>query len=155
MGPGTGEGAGASRPAARDGSTRPRSFPGHPSSARAARRFVRDELGPVGEMAGVAELLVSELATMVIRRSEQEFTVALEPTSAGVRVVIVDPSATATRPSDPATQSAVARGLRVVAALAQAWAVEPAQDGVRMWFELALRDVPQPRGAVRPPSALA
>ncbi|MDA8298338.1 MAG: ATP-binding protein [Actinomycetota bacterium] len=103
----------------------------------------------------MAELLVSELATMVIRRSAQEFTVAIDQTSSGVRVTILDPSATATRPSDPTTQDAVARGLRVVAALAQRWAVEPAGDGVRMWFELALEGAPQSLDAPHSTSAPA
>lgn len=151
MGPGPGDGATDARKA----SPWPRSFPPHPSSARAARRFVRDELGPVGDVAGVAELLVSELATMVIRRSEQEFTVAVDRTTFGVRVTIVDPSATAKRPSDPRTEDAGARGLRVVAALAQRWAVDPAEDGVRMWFELALDDAPQPLEAPASTSAPA
>lgn len=107
----------------------------------------------MAELADVAELLVSELATMVIGHSEQEFTVALHRTSAGVLVVIVDPSPVASPASDPITQAAVARGLRVVAALAQRWGVEPAQDGVHMWFELALPDAALPPNALRTPTA--
>ncbi len=70
MGPGTGDGAGVQMSDAA-GSPRPGILAPLPASARTARRLVREGLASAGDVAAVAESLVSELATTVIGRSER------------------------------------------------------------------------------------
>lgn len=118
-------------------------FPADPVGARAARRFARQalwDLGPVGE---VAELLVSELATNVIRHAATPFTVDV---SAGdpVRVVVSDGVAVDLRATPTPDDATSGRGLLILDALAHRWGVERTESGKEVWFELRPDAAPWP-----------
>ncbi|HVF04532.1 MAG TPA: ATP-binding protein [Frankiaceae bacterium] len=116
-------------------------FPADPVGARAARRFARQALWDLGPVAEVAELLVSELATNVVRHATTPFTVDVNPGDP-VRVVVsdgvgVDLQATAAAPDDTS-----GRGLLILDSLAHRWGVERTDAGKRVWFELRRDAVP-------------
>ena len=112
------------------------SFDADPAGARAARRFARHALAHLGEVAEVAELLVSELASNVVRHASTRFTVDVyvgDP----VRVVVSDGVAVDLRVAAAADDATSGRGLLILDALAERWGAETTTSGKQVWFELA------------------
>lgn len=116
-----------------------RSFDPDPSSVRSARRFVRAELGGVAEeTVEVAELLLSELVTNVVRHARTNFTVDLQVDRGVLRAVVEDGVAIDVAVVDLLEDADSGRGLRIVAALADEWGVTRLAHGKQVWFALAL-----------------
>jgi anti-sigma regulatory factor (Ser/Thr protein kinase) len=125
-------------------------LPKVPSSARLARRAVRDHLGSElddGTLASV-RLLVSELVTNAVEHVGEggDIELVLGATDTGIRVEVRDPGpgfeATAVRPAAPDEPG---WGLHFVSVLADRWAAD--RDGAaRVWFEIDRR----PPGEARP-----
>lgn len=110
-------------------------FPADPAGARAARRFTRQALWDLGPVAEVAELLVSELATNVVRHAATPFTVVVEPGDP-VRVVVSDGVAADLRATAADGDATSGRGLMILDALAHRWGVDATEGGKHVWFEL-------------------
>ena len=110
-------------------------FPADPAGARAARRFARQALWDLGPVAEVAELLVSELASNVVRHASTSFTVEVEPGDP-VRVVVSDGVAVDLRVTAARDDATSGRGLLILDALAHRWGVTRDGAGKRVWFEL-------------------
>jgi hypothetical protein len=114
-------------------------------AVRAARAFVTDKMKALGRDASVtaAQLAVSELATNVILHTRTGFTVrvAVLPDER-VRVSVIDgsPVVPVVPPASP--NSALGRGLRLVAEMSDEWGVDRIGNddadgpGKAVWFEL-------------------
>lgn len=103
--------------------------------ARQARRFVRGELAAMGPVAELAELLVSELVTNVVRHARTPFTVAVTDGDP-IRVSVRDGVAADLRVTAARGDATSGRGLAILEALAHRWGVEPREGGKEVWFEL-------------------
>ncbi len=121
-----------------------RTFEGGPCAAREARRFAGSVLDTYGEVAETAELLVSELATNVVRHSSPPFTVEVGVNCELVRVSVADGTAVDLRATNARGDETSGRGLQLVEALSRRWGVERTADGKRVWFELSLDVEPPP-----------
>lgn len=113
------------------------SFDADPLGARSARRFVRQVLWDLGALAEVAELLVSELASNVVRHASTPFTVEVE-VGDPVRVVVSDGVAADLRAAAAADDAEAGRGLLIIESLAHRWGVDRTATGKAVWFELRL-----------------
>lgn len=111
-------------------------FPADPAGARAARRFARAELDHLGPVAEIAELLVSELASNVVRHASTPFLVDVRPDGDPVRVVVSDGVFTDLRVAAAADDDTSGRGLLILDALAERWGVREVEGGKEVWFEL-------------------
>jgi anti-sigma regulatory factor (Ser/Thr protein kinase) len=113
-----------------------RSYRPDPSSARAAREFVRETLRSRGALDDrVVEVLVAELVGNAIRHARTEFEVRIVTAADHVRVEVED----ADPGSDPAVVDLSERpgfGLRLVEGLAQRWGVDHRDATKVVWFEL-------------------
>ena len=119
------------------------SFPPVVSSARAARRFVSDELRAQGIDDYESELLTSELVTNVIRHARTDFHVAVIVRDDRVRVEVSNTSSILPAVSDVLMdnqQHEDGRGLAILEAVALEWGVESRGDGKSVWFEVDRRD---------------
>lgn len=110
-----------------------------PTSARRARRFVRDVLRPVRHSIPLDSVLlvVSELVTNAVCHGAGAPTLVVDARPDRVRVEVRDRAPM--RPARPARteDEERGRGLMIVAAVADDWAVEPAGEGKVVWAELA------------------
>jgi anti-sigma regulatory factor (Ser/Thr protein kinase) len=121
-----------------------RSFAAYPASVPAARGWVADQLAHSNpELHRTAALLVSELATNVVRHAGTlEFTVDVQfPTADGqLRVSVTDTGLGYPSPQHPDPTEEHGRGLQLVATLADRWGAirrhVPREKTV--WFELTL-----------------
>ncbi|MCW2778702.1 MAG: hypothetical protein JWN17_2427 [Frankiales bacterium] len=113
------------------------------ADVRTARQHVREVLrGAADQVVDDAELVVTELVTNALLHGgdgEVRLTVDLEP--ARLRVVVEDAGGPMPRALDDGPHDGdlplTGRGLRLVAALASRWGVEPCGDGrKRVWAEL-------------------
>ena len=114
-----------------------------PATARAARHHVRRVLGEHGvneKVTGVVELLTSEVVTNALlhARGAHSLCVLVWPTL--IRVEVEDPSSLLPAPRQAGVDAVSGRGLAIVAALSQAWGVEPGVRGKRVWFEVVRED---------------
>lgn len=118
-----------------------RSFPPEPQSARAARRFVLDHLGPQADQAFAADLalITAELAVNAVLHARTGFTVAVSHRPGSIRISVSD--ATPLDAGQP-LQVSPGHGLDVVAQLAARWAVQPRPGGKVVWAELPLSPRP-------------
>jgi anti-sigma regulatory factor (Ser/Thr protein kinase) len=121
---------------------RSRRFPETTASVPVARQFVAESLSELEpEVAEMAALLVSELATNAVVHATSDFAVTvLYPTPTGrVRVEVVDGVPGEPVPLRPPPTAPHGRGLLLVASLADEWGVEGADTGAgkTIWFELA------------------
>ena len=103
-----------------------------------ARRFIRrcliefDAEGAVDD----AETLVSELATNAVLHAKTDFTIAVSRTNGTIHVRVHDLSAVLPRERHYGPDATTGRGIRLIAALALLWGVEPEGQGKAVWFEL-------------------
>lgn len=115
-----------------------REFDNSPYSARDARRFVRSILAPYDEVASCAELLVSELATNVIRHASTPFSVDVTIEGDITRVGVTDGVGVDLVVNEATGEDTSGRGLQVLDRLALRWGVERTPTGKRVWFELPI-----------------
>lgn len=111
-----------------------------PATAGAARRYVRQVLGDhrVNEkVTGIVELLTSEVVTNALLHARGADAISVSVLSASVRVEVEDGSSLLPARRRAGVDAVSGRGLAIVAALAQAWGVEPGTRGKRVWFEVA------------------
>jgi len=110
-----------------------------PTSARAARRFVRDALARADseDLEETVTLLVSELVTNAVVHGDSEVEVLVRLQPGTVRVEVTDSSEVAPVPRAAAEEDISGRGLAMVESLARRWGVEPAAGGgKKVWFEV-------------------
>jgi anti-sigma regulatory factor (Ser/Thr protein kinase) len=110
------------------------------TSARQARRFVRDTLSRWGDerFVDAAALLVSELVTNAVIHASSPIDVSVghEGIHATLRIEVRDQSLrpVQVRGFDP--EAVGGRGLALVEAISDRWGVENDDAGKRVWFEL-------------------
>jgi anti-sigma regulatory factor (Ser/Thr protein kinase) len=116
-------------------------LPPLPTSAGAARRFLRDRLNDWGYPLALGEipcLLVTELVTNAIIHTGT--AVGLEVRLEGRRLgIVVSDGSTRTpvpRRCGPSDDSG--RGLQLVEELAEVWGIETTATGKAVWFEVDL-----------------
>jgi len=88
------------------------------------------------EPAGVAELLLSELATNALLHTGHGAVVTASLTPAGLRVDVRDFGPALPLSHVPDADSTHGRGLVLVRGLADAWGVDMCAPGKSVWFEL-------------------
>jgi chemotaxis response regulator CheB len=111
-----------------------------PQAARDARHFVEQQCmrwGCTGMEENVC-LIVSELVTNAVVHAHSPARLRLNRAEAVFRIEVHDTSVTSPAPQNPTTNDAGGRGLLIVAALSQAWGVEPSPSGKVVWAELAM-----------------
>lgn len=113
-------------------------FPVSMHSPAAARRFVTTTVRGwgFGDLAGHAELMVSELVTNVVTHANTTGRITCFALPAGVRVEIDDGAPGSPEPTDPDPDRSWGRGLAIVATLARRWGTEHRGGGKTVWFEL-------------------
>jgi MEDS: MEthanogen/methylotroph, DcmR Sensory domain/Histidine kinase-like ATPase domain len=117
-------------------------FRAGPDAPFAARRFIagllacRPFAGRVS--ADDVELVVSELATNAVIHAGTPFSVAVACRDHAIRISVQDWNRMEPTMRDGAPTARSGRGLRLVAALASDWGVEPGPDGKTVWAELPL-----------------
>jgi anti-sigma regulatory factor (Ser/Thr protein kinase) len=115
----------------------------------AARRFVRDVLSDrPPELVDAAELMASELATNCVRHANTGFELAIH-SDGQIRVEVRDTGAGRPRLLSPTSREISGRGLRIVAAMSDAWGVIPASNGKAVWFTLSPPDAPSEAASSR------
>jgi hypothetical protein len=126
-------------------------------------RVVRRMVGEVVEEWGLAEvgedaaLCATELVTNAMLHTREDFTVAIRPAGAGLRIDVLDARPDRLPTPVPVSGSAVdlttaglsGRGLQVVAGLASRWGISTTADTKTVWVELTGRSPAQPSEPVR------
>lgn len=110
-------------------------LPADPGSLSAARQFVSGYLESQGLPAEWGTLLVSELATNVLRYAGTPFHVSVSVDEEKVRLEVWDGAPDLAVAPRMATRDG-GYGLRLVEKLARAWGVEPQGKGKVVWVEL-------------------
>jgi anti-sigma regulatory factor (Ser/Thr protein kinase) len=110
-------------------------LPPEPSSAGAARRFVAAALDAGGEVAELAVLLVSELASNAVLHARTPFEVVVQIDDQRVRIEVSDGDPTLPALRTYVRESITGRGLHMVAAAAHHWGFDARADGKVVWFE--------------------
>lgn len=114
-----------------------RAFAASAASVAAARRFVRERLGPVdGATSDAVVLLLSELATNAVCHGGGGFEVRVVRSATSVTVEVDDPGSGLPLRRDPAPFDSDGRGLRIVEELATDWGVRQHERGKVVWFRL-------------------
>ncbi len=114
-------------------------FTAGPHAPGAARDFLADALrrwGHSGALVDDAKLVISELATNAVIHARSAFSVTARSEASGLRLSVSDASMDEPRLSSDGHAISSGHGLRVVAALASRWGVEPGVDGKTVWAEL-------------------
>lgn len=109
-----------------------------PRSVAGIRRFAVaacEANGYVGDRDVVA-LLVSELATNALVHGAGDVRVAVHEVGGSLRVEVADDGAGEPVLRDAGPDAEGGRGMALVAALADAWGVEPLPGGKTIWFEV-------------------
>ena len=112
-------------------------LPASPSSARLARRLMRDALqGCPDTLVDVAELLVSELVGNAVKHASSAPIMSIDVDSGVVHVAVQDDSSSLpdVQKSDP--DADCGRGLLLVESLATSWGWSMTPGGKRVWFTL-------------------
>ena len=112
-------------------------LPPEPTSAGMARRFVASSLLADDEVAELAVLLVSELASNAVLHARTPFELVVEDDGRRLRVEVHDDSSALPTLKDYVAESVTGRGLHIVAASADNWGFEARERGKCVWFELA------------------
>jgi anti-sigma regulatory factor (Ser/Thr protein kinase) len=130
-----------------DGTQRPRQsasahFDASVDAPAGAREFILEELWDEKEteLAGIAALTVSELATNAVRYGGTGFTVTISRLTNTVRISVRDRSAELPAPGPADREGVSGRGLHIVGALSREWGAEPRLDGKVVWAELDCGD---------------
>jgi anti-sigma regulatory factor (Ser/Thr protein kinase) len=110
-------------------------LPPEPSSAGAARRFVGAALDAGGEVAELAVLLVSELASNAVLHARTPFEVVVYVDEGHLRVEVSDLDSRLPSLRTYARESITGRGLHMVAASADRWGFDAQPGGKVVWFE--------------------
>ena len=136
IGPYPGLPAGTAGPS--QGAEAVRSFPQAVESARAARHFVVDTLGPREDpaLAADAAIITAELAANAVLHARSGFTVVVSRSAASVRISVRDAMPLPTANGHPPWAVSHGHGLWVVAQVADNWMVEPLPDGKVVYAEL-------------------
>jgi anti-sigma regulatory factor (Ser/Thr protein kinase) len=136
IGPYPGLPPGAAGPA--QGAGAARSFPQALDSARAARHFVLDALGPREDHAVAmdAAIIIAELAANAVLHARSGFTVAVSRSAASVRISVRDAAPVPMAHGCASLAVSHGHGLWVVDQVADTWAVEPLPDGKVVWADL-------------------
>lgn len=115
-------------------------LPPHPSSPRAARRFLAAVLSTwrMPELLeGDAALLLSELATNAILHAESPFSVIVRFDGRRLRVEVGDGSHVGPHVRLHSVADAPGgHGLRMIETVSTRWGIQPTNHGKRVWFEL-------------------
>lgn len=123
-------------------------LPSSPRSAARARALLREQLAAwtvEGEVAHIAELLLSELTTNAIRHARtpagREIGVRVAAYDGMLRVEVADANNQRPEPRSALSEDEGGRGLTLVAALAERWGCCPRRHGIgkSVWAELKLR----------------
>lgn len=115
-----------------------RTFPAEVASVAAARRFVAAELTDLEARLETVVLLVSELATNVVRHAASAFELSIQRSGGLVRVEVTDRGAGAPDKQPHDIEAPSGRGLQIVEALADEWGVTERPLGKAVWFTLGL-----------------
>ena len=109
-----------------------------PTSARAARKFVVQELHSAGRegQADIAEVLVSELVTNAILHARTPIKIEVRVSANVIRISVTDGVRAGVRRRDYAADATTGRGIAMVEALASDWGSGPSNGGKTVWFEL-------------------
>lgn len=113
-------------------------LPADPSSAGAARRFVRETLDDwgLGRLEEACTLLVSELVTNVVLHARTGCEVRLRRDGSGVRVDVADDNPQLPSRTAHDVDASTGRGLLLVDQLASRWGTASEPDGKIVWFAL-------------------
>lgn len=106
------------------------------TAAATARRFTADTLHEWGLACLVdgVTLAVSELVTNAVMHAQTTMQLTLALADGRLRVAVRDYSPALPVRSDPGPASTGGRGLMLVQALAEAWGVDPHEQGKTVWF---------------------
>ena len=131
-----------------------------PESVGRVRQFATRTLASWGaqQLEDDVRVVASELATNALLHARTEFTLGLTLDGDRLRVILADGSSVQPRMRRfDSTESTTGRGLRMVAALAQAWGVEKDGLGKAVWCEFRVVSASAAEadgaGQVRPGSA--
>jgi anti-sigma regulatory factor (Ser/Thr protein kinase) len=114
-------------------------LPPDPTSSRTARRFVGDTLSSAAadpDIADIAVLLTSELATNAILHARSDLTITVRLHSQVIRVEVADENPRLPSASFVSVDALSGRGLNLVQAAASNWGIENHEAGKSVWFEL-------------------
>lgn len=114
-------------------------FDGDPRSVHAAREFVAATLAAwdLDDLAEVATLCTSEVATNAVRHANTAFRLAMEARASEILFEVEDHGGGDPLPTLPSEDSEGGRGLWLVAALSARWGCERLSDGGKVvWFSL-------------------
>ena len=115
----------------------PRVFQPEVASITAARHHLIEFLHDVPEETrALAELLVSELATNVVRHAATPFSVCAQLTPLTLRVEVTDGTRPVPVVQRPGPEDRTGRGVMLVSHLAESWGTSPLPNGKVVWFEL-------------------
>ena len=106
-----------------------------------ARRFVEQALDKTTRPAAidVVVLLTSELVTNAVVHAGTPIDVVVRDLHGWVQVEVLDAGQQVPVVVDGALASESGRGLRIVAALSEAWGVDRRRDGKTVWFRCPAR----------------
>lgn len=111
-------------------------LPPEPTSAGMARRFVANSLLAGDEVAELAVLLVSELASNAVLHAQTPFELVVDDDNTRLRIEVHDHNPTLPTLKDYVAESVTGRGLHMVASSADNWGFEAGAHGKYVWFEL-------------------
>lgn len=114
-------------------------FAAEPTSATAARRFVRQTLTSAGmeqSLCDRAELIVSELVTNAVLHAGTGPIVSIRVNDENVRIEVEDTSPVAPVLREYGLDASTGRGLNVVSKAASEWGVETTSSGKAVWATL-------------------
>lgn len=115
-------------------------FTFQPTSVGEARRFLRHELDAwdANDLEPAASLVLSELTTNSLIHARSSFVVELTLTDQQLRLAVRDSSTRLPVAKPHSPDAATGRGLRIVAAFADAWGTEASSDGKTVWAVLSV-----------------
>jgi anti-sigma regulatory factor (Ser/Thr protein kinase) len=111
-------------------------FEPEPASVGEARAFVRRVLGPDHVVADDAVLVISELATNVVRHAQTDFLVTVRSDSDGLEIAVADGSSIFPAVTTMADANS-GFGLRIVERVSRDWGFDQTSEGKRIWVRLA------------------
>ena len=116
-----------------------REFPCQSQSVTAARHFVREVLrGQPKEVAELAELMASELATNSVRHARSQFQISIR-LGQDICIEVRDNGSGDPQMLSPGPQEPSGRGLLIVESMSEDWGVRRSGAGKTVWFTLPCR----------------